>query len=114
MIYAVDFDDTLAFTRYSKTEVGLPNKPLIEFLINSRQNGDKVILWTCRINDALTQAVEFCKGMGLEFDAVNDNLPEVKMLFEKDPRKVYADIYIDDAACQVDDFVRQKCRMGLH
>ena len=34
--------------------------------------------------------------MGLEFDAVNDNLEEMKQIYGNNPRKIYADWYIDD------------------
>ncbi len=33
-------------------------------------------LWTCRAGEALSKAVEWCREHDLEFDAVNDNLPE--------------------------------------
>lgn len=43
-------------------------------------------------------AVEFCRSYGLEFDAVNENLPEIIEYFGSDCRKVYANYYIDDRA----------------
>lgn len=33
------------------------------------------------------------------FDAVNDNLDEIKMRYGSNARKIFADIYIDDRAC---------------
>lgn len=52
--------------------------------------------WTCRVGERLQEAVEWCRGYGLEFDAVNENLPEIIECFGTDTRKVCADIYIDD------------------
>lgn len=95
MIIAVDFDGTLADT--DATKIYSPNTKLINYLIDSRKNGSFVILWTCREGSRLDQAVEWCKNQGLEFDAVNDNLPGLK-LFGMNPRKVAADVYIDDKA----------------
>ena len=37
--------------------------------------------------------------MGLKFDAVNENLPEIVEGFGGDSRKIYADVYIDDRNC---------------
>ena len=41
-------------------------------------------------------AVEFLCSAGLAPDAVNDNLPEMCEFYHNNPRKVYADVYIDD------------------
>ena len=97
MIIAVDFDGTI--TKESAwPELGEPNMPFINELIRRRNNGDKLILWTCRNGDLLQAAINFCKTFGLEFDAVNDHLPELKEKFGNDTRKVYADLYVDDKA----------------
>ena len=40
----------------------------------------------------------------LEFDAVNDNVPEVIDYYGNNSRKISCDIYIDDKACVPDDF----------
>lgn len=95
-IYAVDFDGTLC--EYAWPLIGDPNKELINVLISLRSNGDKIILWTCRAGEALEQAVEWCRAQGLEFDAVNANLPEIIEAFGHDSRKIFANLYIDDRA----------------
>lgn len=69
---------------------------MINELINRKRNGDKLILWTCRRGVYLAQAVKWCKNKGLEFDAINKNLPESIETYNGDTRKVFADIYIDD------------------
>ncbi len=93
-IIAVDFDGTLSIGKWP--DIGEPNVRLIEDLKLRRQRGDKLILWTCRTNELLTAAVEWCRAFGLEFDAVNENLPEIVEAFGGDSRKIYADEYIDD------------------
>ena len=105
---AVDFDHTISNAPYP--HVGMPNVELIKYLIAFRENGGKVILWTCREGEALERAVKFCNDVGLHFDAVNDNLPGLQFLYGSNPRKVAADLYIDDNACQVDDFVKKHCK----
>ena len=97
---AVDFDGTLC-------EYGFPgigeqkseHKQLMDILIKMRIQGHKLILWTNRGDNeqykSLTEAVEWCKEKGLEFDAINENLPDQKKLSGYSP-KIMADYYIDD------------------
>lgn len=95
-IIAIDFDGTLCENRYP--EIGRPNRELIRYIINKRKNGSKIILWTCRKDELLDNAVNWCKEHGLEFDAVNENLPEIIEEFGSDTRKIFANMYIDDRA----------------
>ena len=69
---------------------------LMNHLIKRRKQGNKIILWTCRQGERLQQAVEWCKQFGLEFDAVNENLPEMIEHYGGDTRKVFYDVLIDD------------------
>lgn len=94
LIIAVDFDGTLHHGEWPN--IGNPNDRLIAYLVNCRKCGIKVILNTMREGELLKNAVNFCKAHGLEFDAVNDNLPEMCKAFRNDPRKIYADWYLDD------------------
>lgn len=94
-IYAVDFDGTLSLGERYPT-IGQPNKPLIAFLRERQQEGDRIILWTCREGEYLTAAVQFCRENGLIFDAVNDNTRENQKAFGNNCRKVFAHYYIDD------------------
>lgn len=91
MIIAVDFDGTLQVN-------GKPNEALFMFLISCQQAGNVVILNTCRNGKRLEEAVVFCAKQGLRFQAVNQNLPHVIRQLGYDPRKIYADLYIDDKA----------------
>lgn len=95
-IIAVDFDGTLCFSNWP--ELGEPNRPLIKYLKNWREQGNKLILWTCRAGEALDKAVSWCQDQQLEFDAVNDNLPEVIEMYGNNSRKITCDYYIDDKA----------------
>lgn len=93
-IFSTDFDGTLCTNKWP--DIGLPNKPLINYLIRMRAKGYKVILNTMREGEKLELAISWCKSFGLEFDAVNDNLPEMIEMFKNNPRKIYADFYFDD------------------
>ena len=70
MIFAVDFDGTLNFGQYP--EAGPANEGLIDFLIERKSKGDKLILWTCREGEALRLAVDLCKNQGLVFATITD------------------------------------------
>lgn len=93
-IIAVDFDGTLCEDKYP--EIGEPRNDTIEYLKDQQHNGAKIVLWTCRINELLDAAVNWCRDQGLIFDAVNQNVPEIIEEFGGDTRKVFANKYIDD------------------
>ena len=93
-VIAVDFDGTLCENKWPA--IGAPNKDLIYELKIRQRRGEKIILWTCRMGERLDAAIEWCKKQGLDFDAVNENLPEIVELFGGDSRKIFADEYIDD------------------
>lgn len=94
IVYAVDFDGTLCFSNFP--DLGEPNMDIIDFCLDEQIKGNKIILWTCRENELLAKAVEFCKEYGLVFDSVNANLPERIALYGNDCRKIGADYFIDD------------------
>ena len=93
-IVAVDFDGTLCENKWP--EIGEANKEMITYLKDRQANGDKLILWTCRVGDILKNAVDWSAEQGLIFDAVNENLPEIVASFGTDTRKIFANEYIDD------------------
>lgn len=97
-IIAVDFDGTLCENKYP--EIGKPNRRLIGYLKRQQFfNGTKLILWTCRAEDRLHEALRWCYDeFGLVFDAVNENLPEAIEEFGHDTRKIFAHEYIDDCS----------------
>lgn len=103
MIIAVDFDGTLCVDKYP--EIGEPNQALIDRLISMQKKGDRIILWTCRDGGELNAALAWCSRKGLEFDAVNDNLPETIERFGGNNRKIHAHLYIDDKGIKPDIFV---------
>jgi FMN phosphatase YigB (HAD superfamily) len=112
LTFAVDFDGTLCEFDFPKIGKQTENhKKLLKTLIKLRDEGHKLILWTNRGDNeeypVLTEAVEWCKERGLEFDAVNENLPNQKKLSGYSP-KIMADYYIDDKVLGFGDVLSQK------
>jgi 2-hydroxy-3-keto-5-methylthiopentenyl-1-phosphate phosphatase len=101
-IIAIDFDGTLATDNYPG--VSEPIMPMIDRVKREKAEGSKIILWTCRADESLARAVEFCERHGIEFDAVNENLPESKAKFGNNPRKIHAHVYVDDRSVNAADW----------
>jgi hypothetical protein len=117
-IAAIDFDGTLCENAYPK--IGAPKWEVINKVKILKKDGWQLILWTCREEDNLVSAIDWCKSVGLEFDAVNDEVPEIKELFASGSMyrtillreatrcgaKIYADIYLDDKNVTLEEFLR--------
>lgn len=114
-IIAVDFDGTL-FEEMNFPSAGRPIMGVIEYILSEQMAGAKIILWTCRAGEALDKAVEMCKDVGIVFDAINENLPEVIECFGSDSRKIFAHEYIDDKAVlvNVEPWIEDEWRGVLH
>ena len=90
MIIAVDFDGTLQMSD------GSANQSLIARLKAEQKRGNIVILWTCRERKRLQEALLFLQNNGFKPNLINQNAPQAIAMLGHDPRKIYADIYIDD------------------
>ena len=96
---AIDFDGCLC--EWAWPDIGAPHMDVINAAIREQNSGTALILWTCRVGSLLESAVEWCGSYGLEFDAVNANLPERIAAYRNDCRKVNADEYWDDHAIRM-------------
>lgn len=95
MIIAVDFDGTIVEHRYPQMGKEIPFA--IATLKKLQEEHHLLILWSVREGKLLKEAVEYCRSRGLEFYAVNSNLPEEEQeSISIRSRKVNADLYIDD------------------
>lgn len=94
MIYAIDFDGTIVEDKFPA--VGALKPEAERFIRELKRRGDKWILFTMREDEVLQDALEFLAIHDLSPDVVNDNLPEMCALHKNNPRKVFADVYIDD------------------
>lgn len=95
-VIAIDFDGTLCLNKWPG--IGEEKRGVVEMAKREREAGAAPILWTCRGGEQLAEAVAWCRARGLEFDAVNENLPERVALYGGDPRKISADEYWEDRA----------------
>ncbi len=94
MTVACDYDGTLEIN-------GQMNATLITRLISAQRAGDCVILWTCRDGQRLREALQKLKKCGFCPNAVNENTPQTISKLKYNPRKVLADVYIDDKAVNI-------------
>ena len=85
---------------------------MITYLKDRQANGDKLILWTCRVDDMLKNAIDWSVEQGLIFDAVNENLPEIVAFYGTDTRKIKeADIlYLCDGKQCGDTYPSAECK----
>ena len=95
-IIAVDFDGMLCENKYPA--IGKAKEDVICELLLRKEEGAKIVLWTCRTGERLRESVEWCRVRGIVFDAVNENLPEVIERYGGDTRKIAATEYWDDRA----------------
>lgn len=94
IIYAIDFDGTIVEDNYPN--IGVLNPHAEKFIRKLKEEGGKWILYTMREGEDLEAAVKFLESVNLIPDAVNDNLPEMKKKYNNNPRKIFANVYIDD------------------
>ena len=94
MILAVDYDGTLD----NGQEINLT---LLNKLKKHQKHGDIVILWTCRDGKRLQEALNTLAHSGFKPNLVNQNAPQVIQTLGYDPRKILADVYIDDKALSI-------------
>ncbi len=93
MLIAVDFDGTIVEHRFPIIGPEIPGA--FSWLRKYQEAGAYLILWTVRDGLFLQRAVDFCKGRGVTFWAVN-HCP-LQRDWSKSP-KAYAELYIDDLA----------------
>lgn len=96
-IFAFDFDGTLTMEN-EFPKIGKLDEFTIELAKEFQKAGHKIILWTCRSDQDLVNAVDILRSEGLVFDTVNESLPEILAKGWGRGPKVYADHYFDDAA----------------
>lgn len=89
MTIAVDYDGTLEINKEM-------NLPLIANLRHRQKNGDVIILWTCRQGPRLNEAVSKLLQVGFRPNLVNENTSITVRTLGYNPRKILADVYIDD------------------
>lgn len=92
MIIAVDFDGTCVTHEYPLIGKDIGAVPILKSLV---EKGNKLILLTMRSDAFLEAAVNWFKENDIELWGIQDNPEQNKWT---NSRKVYAQVYIDDAA----------------
>ena len=95
----IDFDGTIVDHQFP--EIGEPIEGAFETLKALKKVGWQLILWTCREDmpdrNYLTEAIEFCKNNGIEFDAANEGIPDPDLAIPANVmRKPHVTHCIDD------------------
>lgn len=113
MIIAIDFDGTIVEDNYPN--IGKLKDYADTVIRNLKDDGHFIIIWTCRTNKPLLEAVDFLHKHDIPFDAVNSHEPKNILSFGMGAVKVYADVYIDNNQVgelpkwtEIYDFVRAK------
>lgn len=101
---AVDFDNTLARSVSSYPDIGEEIPEAFRWLSSWRDKGVRLILWTMRTGDGLSDALSFCAARGVSFWGVNEN-PAQAIYPHPASRKCFSNFLIDDTAigCPLDD-----------
>ena len=94
IIIAVDFDGVLVKENYPEIGRDLGAR---YWLGNLNSLGAELVLWTCRTEESFKEMEVWLEGTYADvFTGINtkpQNAP-----FDDDPRKIYANIYVDDHA----------------
>ena len=101
---AVDFDNTLARSVSSYPDIGEEIPEAFRWLSIWLDKGVRLILWTMRTGDGLSDALSFCAARGISFWGVNEN-PAQAIYPHPASRKCFSNFLIDDTAigCPLDD-----------
>jgi len=105
-IIAIDFDGTIVQWQKDahllKDFTLMPNaKAVLDWMYQNFF----CILWTCRDNESLQNALSFLARNNIKFHAINQNAPFVD--FETSA-KIYADFYVDDRSVATIDWLQIK------
>lgn len=92
IIIGVDIDDTIL---PYKTATERECNSVINTIKDCQAVGAWVIIYTCRNEAGIEEALKYCKSKDLHIDATNRNPPGVKLQYGN-TAKPYANIFLDD------------------
>lgn len=99
VVLSIDFDGTICTVDYPK--VGIERNGAKEYINKLFNEGYLIIINTCRTDGkgifAATDAKKFLDMREIKYHYFNENWPDlIKFYNDVDPRKISADVYIDD------------------
>ena len=92
-IALIDFDGTIVSHEYPY--IGSPMPKAFEVMRKMKAADWIMILWTCREDKYLEEAVEFCAKRNMIFDGINE-VPAQYDFRTGIKRKPYATLHVDD------------------
>ncbi len=95
MIICLDFDGTVVTHKWPDIGEDIGAIPVLKKLLH---HGHQIILYTMRSGKELDEAREYLENRGMELWGINNNPDQIKWTTSP---KVYAHLYIDDAALGV-------------
>lgn len=99
---AIDFDGTIVDEAFPNIGKLKPHAKRVMHKIH--QHGGVITIWTCRTGIAEINCLDFLTDKGIPFDFINRNPQGLIDKYGTMPRKIGADVYIDDKAmfCNID------------
>ena len=95
-VIAIDFDGTIVTEAYP--DIGQEIAGAIDSIKRIQELGAECVLWTCRSDQHLEDAVLWLSDRGVDLRYKNENTKEQMDYWKTNPRKIAADIYVDDRA----------------
>lgn len=93
LIVAVDFDDTV----YDFHKEGNSYEMVMQLVRDLKEINCYIIIWTG--NQDIDFIKDYLSEHNIPYDSINDEAPvSKKLLGDSIPRKVYANVYLDDRA----------------
>ncbi len=90
MIFAIDFDGTVVDNAFPA--IGEERTAAIRVLKGLQHAGHRIIVWTCREGEHITEMLAWFAERGFTPNAVNHNIEPLPFA----QHKIYADVYVDD------------------
>lgn len=91
LVIAVDHDNTI----FDYSNRGVDFSPLHQLLKRAKSVGCKIVIYTARHKSEFYLITEFCNDIGLEYDAINEDVIKLKM---PTSGKIMYNIFLDDKA----------------
>ena len=95
MVIAIDFDGTCVTNDYPYIGKGIGAVPVLKRIV---EKGHRIILYTMRDNERLKDAEQWFESNNIPLWGVNNNPAQERW---SSSHKIYAHLYIDDAALGV-------------
>ena len=83
-IVAIDFDGTIVEDTWPT--IGNLRPDVLRVIKRLRDNGDNIVIWTCRQGKDLSDAIKFLDKNDIPYDAINENVESVKVDFNPFPK----------------------------